>query len=465
MAAPAAHNGEARKMNILRVLLATALAAGISRAVAQDNGAAAPCPCTETDPVELVVPELASQPRAKEAPTAPLDPETPRKARAETPPGPRVKVLILGDSLGLCGFGKALDTRLRKNPAVSAVYTYLACGTVPISWLKTGPLANAHTACGYWSIEGKSGTPPAELRDTYGMQHAKRPDSHLVPKIENLLEEHKPDILVIQNGTNLLSLFSDGKTILPARHDSQIRTYLNPLMVFLAQKAPTVKKVYWVGPPVSGRVTTEVQDFLLHRIASYDCPFLSVIDSRSLIKYPYRNTMADKEHFIGRDMDLWADGIFQRINHDLSTGLMRAAPFAKQPLLPPLAKARVPALSPANSRPSVVVKAKLIAKSEPLAADKIMPYQESMVSFLYRVEEVLSGEYADPEMVVMHPAHIRLKLQALDNYKIGSSFKFELSDFEGSPWESIKRSEETGRIELRPFIRKEDDARFPSLSK
>lgn len=448
-------------MSVLRHILAVSLGLSLllAPARAKSEEESGPCPCTATDPVELVVPELAAL-NAREEP-ADASPSRAKTQKAKV--AQRATVLLLGDSLGLCGFGKTLDTRLRKSPGVGAVYTYLACGTVPISWLKTGPLAKANTACGYWSIEGKSGEPLAEMRDTYGMQHAKRPDTHPVPKLENLLEEHKPDILVIQNGTNLLSLFGDGKTILPARHDSQIRTYLNPLMVFLAQKAPTVKKVYWVAPPVSGRVTTEVQDFLLQRIASYDCAFLSVIDSRTLIKHPYRNMMADKEHFIGRDMDTWAEGIFDRIDRDLAAGLLTAAPAPKQKLMPAAAKATASPRAPARAR--VTLRAKLLAKSTPLAAEKIVPYQESMVGFLYKVVEVLSGEYAESEIVVMHPAHIRLKAQPLEAYKIGSSYKLELLEFEGSPWESIKRSEETGRIELQPFIRKEDEARFPSASK
>ncbi|RFC44854.1 MAG: hypothetical protein DVB28_000830 [Verrucomicrobia bacterium] len=380
--------------------------------------------------------------------------------------GPRARVLILGDSLGLCGFGKTLDSKLRKAPGVGGVYTYLACGTVPLSWLKTGALAKAHTGCGFWTIEGKSGEHPAEFQDTFGMQRGKRPDSHAVPKLETLLEEHHPDILVIQNGTNLLSLFGDGKTILPHRHDSQIRSYLNPMMQLLAQKAPSLKKVYWVGPPVSGRVTADVQDFLLHRLASYECAFLNVIDSRGLIRHPYRNTMPDKEHFIGRDMDAWAEGVFQHISKDLSEGLLSAAPLSRSALLPAAAKtAGKSDAPPPKQRARLVVSAKLIAKSEPLPLEKLQPYQESMVSFVYHVDEVLAGEYLDAEIVVMHPAHIRLKAEPLGSYKLGSSYKLELLDFDGSPWEAIKRSEDTGRIELRPFIRKEDEARFPSLAR
>lgn len=425
---------------------------GFAANAAPDDGA---CPCTATDPVDLVVPELARAMREREVRNPNPAPETQELSKA--------KVLVLGDSLGLCGFGKTLDSLLRKDPLVDSVYSYLACGTVPISWLKTGPLAHAHTACGFWSIEGRFGEPPAEVRDTYGMQRTKRPDSHVVPKLETLLEQHTPDILVIQNGTNLLSLFADGKTILHARHDAQIRAYLQPFVQHLVQKAPSLKKVYWVGPPVSGRVTPEVQDFLIQKLGAYESPFLTFIDSRALIKYPYRNTMPDKEHFIGRDMNTWAQGVFNRISKDLSAGLLAGEPLPREKLLPVLNKAPMPDATGAGSRAKLSVKAKLIAKSEPLVVDKILPYQESMVSFLYHVDEVISGEYPDSEIVVMHPAHIRLKPQPLSAYTIGGSFKLDLLEFDGSPWESIKRSEQTGHIELRPFIRKEDEARFPSL--
>ncbi len=443
----------------LAVFLALTLCVlGADNNPAQEEDDDAQCPCASSAPAEPRASEPVQQAKLKKP--APQAPTTPAKTE------PRAKVLVIGDSLGLCGFGKTLDSRLRKDPSIAAVYTYLACGTVPISWLKTGALAKAHTGCGFWTIEGKSGEHAAEYQDTFGMQRGKRPESHPVPKLETLLEEHHPDILVIQNGTNLLSLFSDGKTILPARHDAQIRAYLSPMMQLLAQKAPSLKKVYWVSPPVSGRVTPDVQDFLLHRIAAYECAFLNVIDSRGLIKYPYRNTMPDKEHFIGRDMDAWAEGVLQRISKDLSEGLLTSAPLPKQALLSAVAKtAGKTALTAPKERPSVVVRAKLIAKSEPLSTEKLHPYQESMVSFVYQVEEVVSGEYKDSELVVMHPAHIRLKPEPLETYNVGDSFRLELLDFEGSPWEAIKRNEETGRIELRPFIRKEDEARFPSLGR
>src|SRR5499427_6172431 len=79
---------------------------------------------------------------------------------AQNPPAsadqPRdLTVLILGDSLGLCGFSKRLDQKFRADPRVKSVFTYCTCGTNPLSWLKEKPYARAQTHCGYWSIESK----------------------------------------------------------------------------------------------------------------------------------------------------------------------------------------------------------------------------------------------------------------------------------------------------------------------
>jgi hypothetical protein len=60
-------------------------------------------------------------------------PATPQTAPAVSSRG--ANVLILGDSLALCGFGKRLDERFRQSPNVKATFTYLACGTNPLSWL------------------------------------------------------------------------------------------------------------------------------------------------------------------------------------------------------------------------------------------------------------------------------------------------------------------------------------------
>src|SRR5438309_5670981 len=71
----------------------------------------------------------------------------------ENPPSSNgAKVLILGDSLALCGFGQRLDERFRKSPLVKATFTYITCGTNPPSWLKGRRYTHIQTHCGFGSI-------------------------------------------------------------------------------------------------------------------------------------------------------------------------------------------------------------------------------------------------------------------------------------------------------------------------
>lgn len=421
------------------------------------------CACAQTDLSE-VISEIVSNPISiKFDPPA----STSQPKKVQTRNQSTYKVLVLGDSLGLCGFGKSLDSKLRENQSITSVATYMACGTIPSSWLKIGPYSTAKTACGFWSIESRNGSSPTESKDTYGMTTGHKPSSHPVPKIEALLERYTPDILVMQNGTNLLSLFSDGTTVIPTRHDAQLRSHLAPFLKCVTNASNSLKKIYWIAPPVSGRYSKETQDFLVEKLSLYGGPVWQVIDSRGLVSYPYRKAMPDKEHFIGKDMDIWAQKVYDQIAKDISEGSIPSTPLSKQKNTEALRG--TPSLTAiktdTQSRREVTVKARLTTKSRPLSKDEILPYQESLVGHVYSIEDVLSGEYHEKEILVMHPAHIRLKEEPLEKYAVGETYNLELVDFEGSVWESIKRSDSTGKLDLLPFIRKEDEARAPNLKR
>jgi hypothetical protein len=172
-------------------------------------------------------------------------------------------VLILGDSLGLCGFGKRLDQKFRADPRVKSVFTYCTCGTNPLSWLKEKPYAHVQTHCGYWSIESPSDSHAIkELRDTYGMTSGHRPKSYPVPKLDDLLATIQPDILVMQTGGNLFGLFSGREKVKPERDGPMLRKYLVPFVKKAITPPSKLRKIYWVAPPTSGRVSAEVQEFV-----------------------------------------------------------------------------------------------------------------------------------------------------------------------------------------------------------
>src|SRR5256886_3281207 len=299
-------------------------------------------------------------------------------------------VLILGDSLGLCGFGKRLDQKFRADPRVKSVFTYCTCGTNPLSWLKEKPFTHIQTHCGYWSIESLPDSHATkELHDTYGMTSGHRPTSHPVPKLEDLLAKIQPDILVMQTGANLFGLFSGREKVKPGRDGPMLRKYLVPFVKKAITPPSKLRKIYWVAPPTSGRVSGEVQEFVFQQTQNDIGSVPQLIDSRKLIAYPYKHMDPDKEHFIGEDMNRWTDKVFGEIDHDLS-----AQPWSSvQPLTDSFARlvtAEMPAPEPSATpaTASLIVKAKLVSKTEPIRREELMPYQEFFVGFGFDVGEV-----------------------------------------------------------------------------
>ncbi|HZE13999.1 MAG TPA: hypothetical protein VE086_09590, partial [Chthoniobacterales bacterium] len=198
-----------------------------------------------------------------------------------------VSVLILGDSLALCGFGKRLDERFRKSSQVKATFTYLACGTNPLSWLKDRPYTHIQTHCGFVSIESNPGSGHVkELQDVYGQTRGHTPSSHAVPKLEDLLATLQPDILIMQTGTNLFDLFPDHKSVNPNRHGPELRNFLVPFVNKAIHTPSNLRKIYWVASPTSGRVSKEIQDFVLEQTRSDIGHVAEIIDSRTLVSYP-----------------------------------------------------------------------------------------------------------------------------------------------------------------------------------
>ena len=368
-------------------------------------------------------------------------------------------VLVLGDSLSLCGFGKSLDQRFRGDAPVQvkATFTYMACGTIPVSWLKRKPFTNAKTYCGFWSIESvPDAANPREYQDTYGMKRGSRPKPYPVPKLEDLLLTLRPQILVMQTGNNLLSLFRDGKTVLPARHGSMLKSLIAPFISEALKESSTLQRIYWVASPTSGRVSKEVQDFLVEQVRSLSAGIAIVIDSRPLVRYPYRHMARDREHFFGAQMDKWAENVFKIIVQNLASH-----PLSTPSLAPQLSNTVNEPLKPGQTENVLSISGTLVFKSQPLRLEQLLPYQESLVAHVYNVREILQGDYKEKQILVMHPAHIGLKIQPLEKYEIGKTYELHLHELEGTPWITVKSQDDSGRIDLVPYIQVEDEIRFP----
>lgn len=360
-------------------------------------------------------------------------------------------LLILGDSMALCGFGKKLD-QLFRGAGVNWVNTYMACGTNPLSWLSIKPYLKARARCGFHKIESVIDGEPAVFQDTYGMRRGHRPSSHPVPKLETLIPMCRPEIVVVQLGNNLFDILKGSKH---ERMSKLLQPYIGPFLARLVGPESPVRRVYWVTPPVCKRIKEKSQDILVETIRSQNHDWLRVIDSRLLIKYPYSNLQPDKQHFFGRDMNIWAEAVFEIINKDLDESTL--PPSLDQAPQQPVDS---PPSADAELAPSLIARCRLLEKTEPFTLDEIAPYHESLVGYVYKIEEIYRGEYEGDRLVVLRPAHIDKNLQPLDQHQPSRSTTLCLIPLEETRWGTLKTKDPADSDELDRFLCEEDHIRL-----
>jgi hypothetical protein len=170
----------------------------------------------------------------------------------------------------------------------------------------------------------------------------------------------------------------------------------------------------------------------------------------------------DKEHFTGEDMNKWTDKVWGEIDRDLSAqSWSNVRPLTES--FARLATVSEPSATPATA--SLIVKANLVSKTKPIRREELLPYHEFLVGFVYDVEEVIAGEYGEKQILVMHPAYIGLQPQSLGKFRIGRSYELQLRGLDGSLWSTVKSKDDSGRIDLEPYIRIQDETRYPQSAR
>ena len=369
-----------------------------------------------------------------------------------------LRVLILADSMGIGGFAEELDACFRSCPGVVAVHTVVACGANPLTWMKAAPYANVSTRCGFLRYETVPGKAKVEReKDFYGMTKGHKPASHKVPKIEDLVERVKPDIVVFQNGNNFFDFFKEGKTIKEDVHRNLIRVHTVPLVRWLATNGSSVRKFYWVSPAQAGNVTKEVQQFVFDCINTHVTKIGVMLDSRTITSYPYKNQEKDKMHFYGKAALDWGDDTFRLIADDLvANDIVSAVVLTKRNI----------DLSDTPAQPAkegeVTLRLRLKALTPVPAPETFAPYGEFLVGYLYDVLEVKAGNYDDKEMLLFQPAYIKHVKQDLSRLKLKQEFTLTVAEItEDSLWATVHRKDIVGPPELDPFMIREDVGRHP----
>jgi len=164
-------------------------------------------------------------------------------------------------------------------------------------------------------------------------------------------------------------------------------------------------------------------------------------------------------------MNLWADKVFEIVRNDLSAQPVASLKLLREIAPPTLAAARpIPAPAEGQQDHIVQVSARLVLKSKAMQVEEFLPYRESMTAYLYDVHEVLHGQYSGKQILVMHPAYIGLRKQSLRKYRIGRTYHLNLHELDGTAWSTVKRRDDSGRMDLEPYIRVEDEAKYPGES-
>ena len=109
------------------------------------------------------------------------------------------RVLMIGDSMSVGGFGEGMAEWLVAKFGRASVSMYAACGSSPEHWLRDEPDYQTH--CGYREV-----TPRTNL--LYDYVGGRRPLPMIAPKVEDLISILHPRVVIVQLGTNWMDAMS-----------------------------------------------------------------------------------------------------------------------------------------------------------------------------------------------------------------------------------------------------------------
>src|SRR5258705_9043326 len=199
-----------------------------------------------------------------------------QKPQKLSPPPPPPKVLMIGDSLSVSGFGDVVREHLEHEFGRQNVAFFASCGSSPESWLENEPVF--HTRCGY-----REKTPTTDVYSDY--HQGKRPPTMATPKLETLIERYKPTIVIVQLGTNWMD-----QTL----SDDHIRAVLARFVT--AAHRGNARTMIWIGPPDSSKFS-KVQNRIYQLIQQSVWRGDPVIDSRRFTRYLMGKTGGDGVHY------------------------------------------------------------------------------------------------------------------------------------------------------------------------
>ncbi len=228
-------------------------------------------------------------------------------SQAETPRtmpvlcGPRrIAVMLIGDSLSFGPFGERLEMLLTKATRNRGVCILASCGSSPENWIDGEPVYM--TKCGYRQI-----TPNPREFVFIDFDHGKRPPPMATPKLGRILSNYRPDVIIIQQGTNWMDSFNPRNVGDYRRLGFVIREMVSEIRA----RSPG-SKIVWILPPAASKYSQQVQTQIAAYIRSCAVAFrFQTIDSRKLTgAYINGVTGSDGVHYSAEPANSWADKVF-----------------------------------------------------------------------------------------------------------------------------------------------------------
>lgn len=172
------------------------------------------------------------------APTLPAAPMS--------PPLP-LKVMLIGDSLSVGPFGRALEASLRRRYDDRSVGVFASCGSSPEDWLPGTPVFV--TNCGYRQFAGGE-----SFSREY--ENGRRPPPVKTPKLTALFARYRPELVIVQLGTNWMDRLAAARSLDGKSYRRIIRDFIRELRRGAAPGAAIV----WVMPPASSKYPPAVHE-------------------------------------------------------------------------------------------------------------------------------------------------------------------------------------------------------------
>lgn len=222
---------------------------------------------------------------------------------------------MIGDSLSVGRVSKTLRPLFEKETGLAA-RVVASCGSRPRDWSKSQPRYS--TNCGYYDLS-TSRREELKYRDALKKPHA-------TPKLSELLEEEKPSVLVIQQGTNMFGDLSSPVKLEAAR--MELRVLLDE--AFATRPAP--RHCLWIAPPDTSKWSSEEEDRMYHFIADEVSARCRILDSRTVTRYPVKpGLIADGIHYdqtwLGRSQqDNWSEAIAAQLRSMTSLSPQKETP-------------------------------------------------------------------------------------------------------------------------------------------